>query len=63
MKNNTNILANPPEEHGQDYQQTLDNDEDKDDDAVAIGPGVRFRACRDESQEAKEENNCTFVAM
>ena len=45
MKNNTNILTKtPPEEYRQDYQQTLDNNEDKNDDAVAIGPGVRFRA-------------------
>ena len=50
----------PPEEHCQDGQQTLDDDEDKDDDAVAVGPGVRFRAGCDQSKEAKEENNCTW---
>ena len=50
-----------PEEHHQDSQQTLDDDEDQDDDAVAVGPGVWFTAGCDQSQEAKEENNCTLV--
>ena len=52
-----------PEEHCQDCQQALDNDEDQDDDAVAIGPGVRFRTCCDQSKEAEEENNCTWLMV
>ena len=56
----THILTGSPEEHRQDSQQTLDDDEDQDDDAVAIGPGVGFRACCDQSKEAEEENNCTL---